>query len=94
MHYVGLGRSGLKVSRIALGMKRAVELGINVFDTADMYSGGAPSKSLDDCCGSLRRVMKSSCGKALLPGRSRVQGRRQLTGAEAGGAAKHERAIG
>lgn len=62
MHYVNLGSSGLKVSRIALGMmtfgsaqwrpwvldedaarpivRRAVELGINVFDTADMYSAG------------------------------------------------------
>jgi len=63
MKYVSLGQSGLKVSRIALGMmtfgtpewrpwvigedaarpivQRAVELGINVFDTADMYSAGA-----------------------------------------------------
>ena len=62
MQYVRLGASGLKVSRIALGMmtfgtpawrpwvreepaarpvvKRAVELGINFFDTADMYSAG------------------------------------------------------
>ena len=62
MKYVNLGASGLKVSRIALGMmtfgtpewrpwirdektahevvRRAVELGINVFDTADMYSAG------------------------------------------------------
>jgi 1-deoxyxylulose-5-phosphate synthase len=62
MHYVNLGASGLKVSRIALGMmtfgspawrpwirdeetarevtRRAVELGITVFDTADMYSAG------------------------------------------------------
>jgi len=62
MDYVNLGASGLKVSRIALGMmtfgttawrpwvldedaarpivRRAVELGINVFDTADMYSAG------------------------------------------------------
>jgi aryl-alcohol dehydrogenase-like predicted oxidoreductase len=62
MKYVNLGASGLKVSRIALGMmtfgssewrpwirdeatarevvKRAVELGINFFDTADMYSAG------------------------------------------------------
>jgi aryl-alcohol dehydrogenase-like predicted oxidoreductase len=62
MHYVKLGRTGLQVSRICLGMmtygtskwrawvldeadarpifKRAVELGINFFDTADMYSGG------------------------------------------------------
>jgi aryl-alcohol dehydrogenase-like predicted oxidoreductase len=62
MKYVNLGASGLKVSRIALGMmtfgtaewrpwvldeaaarpivRRAVELGINAFDTADMYSAG------------------------------------------------------
>lgn len=62
MQYVSLGRTGLKVSRICLGMmtygtpnwrpwvldeqasrpfvKRALELGINFFDTADMYSLG------------------------------------------------------
>lgn len=62
MEYVRLGKSGLKVSRICLGMmtygdpnwrgwildeaaahpfvKRAVEAGINFFDTADMYSLG------------------------------------------------------
>lgn len=62
MEYVNLGRSGLKVSRLALGMmsygtsewrpwvldeadaepfvRRALELGINFFDTADMYSRG------------------------------------------------------
>ncbi|HEX5638843.1 MAG TPA: aldo/keto reductase [Burkholderiaceae bacterium] len=62
MNYVNLGASGLKVSRIALGMmtfgtpqwrpwvlteeearpivRRAVELGVNLFDTADMYSAG------------------------------------------------------
>lgn len=62
MEYVNLGQSGLKVSRICLGMmsygdpgwrdwvlpeddgrsfvKRAIELGINFFDTADMYSLG------------------------------------------------------
>jgi len=62
MDYVNLGRTGLKVSRIALGMmtygtpkwrpwvmeegparevvKHAVDLGINFFDTADMYSAG------------------------------------------------------
>jgi aryl-alcohol dehydrogenase (NADP+) len=63
MDYINLGKTGLKVSRICLGMmtygtsrwrpwildeaesrpivKRAVELGINFFDTADMYSAGA-----------------------------------------------------
>jgi 1-deoxyxylulose-5-phosphate synthase len=62
MEYVNLGRSGLKVSRICLGMmtygtpewrewvldeeesrpfiRRALDLGINFFDTADMYSLG------------------------------------------------------
>src|SRR5690349_3833769 len=62
MDYVNLGNTGLKVSRICLGMmtygtsrwrpwildevaarpivRRAVESGINFFDTADMYSAG------------------------------------------------------
>jgi aryl-alcohol dehydrogenase-like predicted oxidoreductase len=62
MEYVALGRTGLKVSRICLGMmtygtpkwrpwvldeetsrpfvRRALEQGINFFDTADMYSLG------------------------------------------------------
>jgi len=62
MQYVNLGRSGLRVSRIGLGMmtfgtpawrpwvldeaaarpivRRAIELGTNLFDTADMYSAG------------------------------------------------------
>jgi len=62
MNFVNLGRTGLKVSRVGLGMltfgtpkwrpwvmeedasrpviRRAVELGINYFDTADLYSAG------------------------------------------------------
>lgn len=62
MEYVNLGATGLKVSRICLGMmsygssqwrdwvlneedsrpmiRRALESGINFFDTADMYSAG------------------------------------------------------
>jgi aryl-alcohol dehydrogenase (NADP+) len=62
MDYMNLGKSGLKVSRLCLGMmsygdpkwrewvlpeevgrpfvKRALELGINFFDTANMYSLG------------------------------------------------------
>ncbi|MFQ5407099.1 MAG: aldo/keto reductase [Anaerolineales bacterium] len=62
MQYVNLGKTGLKVSRICLGMmtygdpnwrewvlpaanarpfvQRALEAGINFFDTADMYSRG------------------------------------------------------
>ena len=62
MQYVNLGNSGLKVSRLCLGMmsygaskwrdwvldeddsrpfiQRALEMGINFFDTANMYSAG------------------------------------------------------
>ena len=62
MEYVNLGKSGLKVSRVCLGMmtygtsqwrdwvldeddarpiiQRAIEMGINFFDTANMYSQG------------------------------------------------------
>ena len=68
MDYVKLGRSGLKVSRLCLGMmtygtpewrkwvlpesesrpfvKRALELGINFFDTADIYSQGVSEEIL------------------------------------------------
>jgi len=68
MVYVRLGNSGLKVSRICLGMmsygdplwrpwvlpkeeavpyvKKALELGINFFDTADMYSLGQSEVAL------------------------------------------------
>ncbi|MHA6732347.1 aldo/keto reductase [Devosia sp. A369] len=63
MEYSNLGRTGLKISRLALGcmtfgsskwapwvldeeasrpiIKKAVDLGINFFDLADMYSAGA-----------------------------------------------------
>lgn len=59
MHYARLGRTGLRVSRLCLGtmnfgthtdeeescrmMDRALDLGINFFDTANVY-GGANSK--------------------------------------------------
>ncbi|MGH9409725.1 MAG: aldo/keto reductase [Vicinamibacterales bacterium] len=68
MDYIRLGSSGLKVSRLCLGMmtygdpawrpwilseeqarpfvKRALEAGINFFDTADMYSRGASEEVL------------------------------------------------
>jgi aryl-alcohol dehydrogenase-like predicted oxidoreductase len=55
MEYTSLGRTGLKVSRLCLGtmnygqhaseseghaqMDKAIELGINFFDTADVYGG-------------------------------------------------------
>jgi aryl-alcohol dehydrogenase (NADP+) len=68
VNYVNLGRSGLKVSRLCLGMmtygssqwrkwvldeeqarpfvQRALELGINFFDTADAYSIGRSEEIL------------------------------------------------
>src|SRR5512140_384116 len=68
MEYVNLGKSGLKVSRLCLGMmtygspewrkwvlgekealpfvQRALEAGINFFDTADVYSLGASEEVL------------------------------------------------
>jgi 1-deoxyxylulose-5-phosphate synthase len=68
MDYVNLGRSGLKISRLALGcmtfgspqwapwvldeagarpiIEKAIELGVNFFDTADMYSLGASEEIL------------------------------------------------
>ena len=66
MQYVNLGKTGLKVSRLCLGMmsygskqwrdwvleedeakpfiKRALDAGINFFDTADVYSVGESEK--------------------------------------------------
>ena len=75
MQYVNLGRSGLKVSRLCLGvmsfgtaawrpwvlnepesrpfLQHALKLGINFFDTADMYSKGVSEevlgRALKDC---------------------------------------------
>jgi len=68
VEYVNLGRGGLEVSRICLGMmtygmpewrkwvlpesegrpfvKRALDLGVNFFDTADMYSRGVSEEIL------------------------------------------------
>ncbi|HLF28061.1 MAG TPA: aldo/keto reductase [Anaerolineae bacterium] len=68
MNYINLGQTGLKVSRICLGMmtygttewrawvlpeaegrpivKRALELGVNFFDTADVYSHGVSEEIL------------------------------------------------
>jgi len=68
VNYINLGQTGLKVSRICLGMmtygttewrawvlpeaegrpivKRALELGVNFFDTADVYSHGVSEEIL------------------------------------------------
>jgi aryl-alcohol dehydrogenase (NADP+) len=83
MEYVNLGKAGVKVSRICLGVmtygskkwrewvleeeegrpfiRRALELGINFFDTADMYSDGVSEeilgRALKDFGGSRDRVV-------------------------------------
>ena len=71
MDYVNLGRTGLKVSRICLGvmsygsktwrqwvleeeearpfLRRALDLGINFFDSADVYSLGESERILGKC---------------------------------------------
>ncbi len=71
MQYVNLGKSGLRVSRLCLGMmsygtsqwrpwvldeeqaypfvKKALDSGINFFDTADMYSNGLSEEVLGKC---------------------------------------------
>jgi aryl-alcohol dehydrogenase-like predicted oxidoreductase len=71
MEYIQLGKSGMRISRIAFGcmslgddyaageriLHRAVELGINLFDTADLYAKG---------------LNETMVGKALKPHRQNV----------------------
>ena len=91
MHYVRLGKTGLRVSRICLGMmtygtpkwrpwvldeeqsrpfiERALEHGINFFDTADMYSRGVSEEILGRAlraCGADRDQMVVAT-KAFFP---------------------------
>lgn len=81
MNYRSLGRSGLKVSEIALGswttyggsvgaddtraiVRRAFELGINLFDTADVYVKGAAERALGEAIRDLPReqlVIATKC---------------------------------
>lgn len=67
MQYEKLGRTGLKISRLALGtmnfgpltgetdsfgiMDRALEAGINLFDTADVYGGKAGKGATEEIVG-------------------------------------------
>ena len=72
MQYRNLGRSGLRVSEIALGswltfgsavereetakiIRRAFDLGVNFFDTADVYAKGAAEKFLGGALTGVRR---------------------------------------
>jgi aryl-alcohol dehydrogenase-like predicted oxidoreductase len=72
MQYRRLGRSGVKVSEIAVGgwlthgrsigdevtssiVRKAFDLGINFFDTADVYNAGEAEKSLAKAVSGIRR---------------------------------------
>lgn len=79
MDYVHLGKTGLKVSRLCLGMmtygtsqwrdwvldeeqarpfiQRALEAGVNFFDTADVYSAGV-SEQRESWCAILKKRMR------------------------------------
>lgn len=72
MEYAHLGRTGLLVSRIGLGtmnfgvttdeteafgvMDRAIELGVNLFDSADHY-GGRKSRDVDEGHGTTEEII-------------------------------------
>jgi voltage-dependent potassium channel beta subunit len=80
-----LGRSGLRVSEIALGswltlgssvgraasraiVGRAVELGVNLFDTADVYANGAAERALGEALAEAPRqqlVIATKCFFAM-----------------------------
>jgi aryl-alcohol dehydrogenase-like predicted oxidoreductase len=94
MNYVRLGRSGLQVSRLALGcmsygsprwrpwvldessgrpfFRRAIEAGINFFDTADMYSLGVSEEVTGRAIAELARrdevVIATKVNYAMGPG--------------------------
>ena len=84
MRYRSLGRSGLKVSEIALGSwltlgssvdraatraiaQRAFELGVNLFDTADVYAEGQAEQALGFALGELPRHHLVLASKAFFP---------------------------
>jgi aryl-alcohol dehydrogenase-like predicted oxidoreductase len=83
MEYRRLGKSGVKVSEVALGswltyggatenetatqcIHRAYELGINFFDTANVYARGESEKVVGAAL-KISREIRMSCDKSLLP---------------------------
>ena len=84
MEYRSLGRSGLRVSEIALGswltfgssvaadpaaglIRAAFDHGINLFDTADIYAGGAAEEVLGRAVADLPRHQLVIATKCFFP---------------------------
>ena len=84
MEYRTLGRSGLRVSEVALGswltfgsgvdasttraiVHRAFDLGINLFDSADVYSDGACEEALGAALRDLPRAELIVATKYFFP---------------------------
>jgi voltage-dependent potassium channel beta subunit len=84
VEYRALGRSGLRVSEIALGswltlgssvdadasariVRRAFDLGINLFDTADVYAGGSAEEVLGHALDGLPRHRLVVATKCFFP---------------------------
>ncbi|HSJ97886.1 MAG TPA: aldo/keto reductase family protein [Myxococcota bacterium] len=84
MEYRQLGRSGLRVSEIALGswltfgasvdvaatvdvVRAALDAGVNCFDTADVYAGGAAEEALREALRGVPRHRLVIASKAFFP---------------------------
>ncbi len=84
MHYVNLGRSGLKVSRLSIGswltfgssvdasttercVRAALDGGVNVIDTADIYARGGAEDALGTFLPTLNRQKIVLATKLFLP---------------------------
>jgi len=96
MEYRNLGNSGLRVSTLGLGcnsfggrmdlaaskkvVDKAIDLGVNFFDTADIYGGGGKSESvLGEAIGSRRPqvVLATKFGMAMPDDRGESRGSRR-----------------
>jgi len=96
-----LGRSGLKVSVVGLGcnnfgrrcsleataevVHKALDLGVTLFDTADMYGGGLSEDYLGKALGARRKdiVVATKFGLAMGPGLGGASRRYIMTAVEA-----------
>jgi voltage-dependent potassium channel beta subunit len=84
MEYRQLGRSGLRVSEVALGswltfgasvdvpatidvVRAALDAGVNFFDTADVYAGGAAEEALREALRGVPRHRLVIASKAFFP---------------------------